>query len=276
MPTTSTKSNDSIVSFIRDTFNRTGKSTAVIALSGGLDSATSLVLATKAIGADHVHAYYLPSKTSNHQNESDARAAVKTAQLPEKNFRIIPITSIIQKSWRIINRHSRPDRESIQISTKEWIPGQARNDGRLRLANMAARIRMTIIFDQAKKLDALVIGTENRSEHLLGYFTRFGDEASDIEPFRHLFKTQIIALAQTLGIPQSIIDKPPSADLWPGQTDAAELGFTYTEADPILELIDQQKTKAEIIKRGYEENLITAVFAKVNNASFKHKVPYTL
>jgi NAD+ synthase len=110
----------------------------------------------------------------------------------------------------------------------------------------------------------------------LGYFTRFGDAASDLEPIQHLFKSQVIELAKSLGIPQSIIEKPPSADLWHGQTDEAELGFTYADADPILMLIDQHKTKEEIVKQGFDPSLTETIFSKVEAAAFKHKVPYTL
>jgi NAD+ synthase len=268
---------DSIISFIHDIFDKTGKKTAVIALSGGIDSATSLMLTIKAIGPENVHAYHLPSKSSNPQSLIDARAAA--TGLPEHNFHIIPIKSIIQKSWRVIQNNNKGGDQDFwsadirsDASTKKLIDTRGKN--RMRLANIAARTRMMIIFDQAKKLDALVIGTENYSEHLLGYFTRFGDEASDIEPIGHLFKTEVISLAKSLEVPQTIINKPPSADLWSGQTDAQELGFTYDQADPILQLIDQHKTKEEIIAAGYDTALTAAVISQVKNTSFKHNVPY--
>jgi len=146
---------------------------------------------------------------------------------------------------------------------------------RFRLANLAARIRMMILFDQAKKLDALVIGTENLSESLLGYFTRFGDEASDLEPIIHLYKTQVVSLAKHLNIPESIISKSPSADLWKGQTDAKELGFTYQQADPILYLL-KDHTNQEIEQLGYSIDLVKKVSDQVNRNQFKHQVPYKL
>ena len=220
-----------ISSFIRVTFVQSHKSTAVIALSGGIDSAASFVLTVIALGSQHVHAFYLPSKTSNPLHLQHCHELTSSFNLPTSNFHIIPIASIIQKSWRIIKKNTfdkseilsaQPclaDRRADAFRHATCLPaGRALQNSdlsKLRLANLSARIRMTIIFDQAKKFDALVVGTENRSEHLLGYFTRFGDEASDIEPIRHLFKTQVIELAHTLNIPQPIIDKPPTADLWP-------------------------------------------------------------
>lgn len=246
-----------ITNFISQTFTSTHKSNAVIGLSGGIDSATSLFLTAKALGPSHVHAFYLPTKKSNPIHLIDAKKATAAAGIPEENFHHFPITSIIQKSWRLIKLHS----PQISNSNDPTSP-------QLRLANLTARIRMLILFDAAKKLDALVIGTENLSERMLGYFTRFGDEASDLEPIAHLFKTEVVELAKQLGVPDSIITKAPTADLWPGQTDAAELGFTYEEADPILKLIKKgEKPSGELADK---------VVAQIKKAAFKQQVPYHL
>ena len=112
-------------------------------------------------------------------------------------------------------------------------------DDQLRLGNIMARVRMICLYDLAKQLDALVCGTENKSEKYLGYFTRFGDEASDIEPIMHLYKTEVYELAKHLGIPGAIVAKPPSADLWSEQTDERELGFSYKEADQVLHVLEE-------------------------------------
>jgi len=246
-----------IISFLKDIFTRTGKSTAVIGLSGGIDSAVSFALTIKALGPQNIHAYHLPSKTTNFQHLKDLQLLTSDLRLKTSHFHLIPINSIIQKSWRII-KHATPE-ESMRPPS---------GVSKLRLANLAARIRMMILFDQAKKHDALVIGTENKSETMLGYFTRFGDQASDLEPIAHLFKTQVIDLAKHLDLPTSIINKPPSADLWPGQTDAAELGFSYTAADPVL----MQLAAGELP----EGELAEKVISTVNKNAFKQHVPYTI
>ena len=143
-------------------------------------------------------------------------------------------------------------------------------DDQLRLGNIMARVRMIAVYDLAKKLDALVCGTENKSEKYLGYFTRFGDEASDIEPIQHLYKTQIRQLVEYLKMPQTFLEKPPSAGLWQDQTDEKELGFSYEEADKALaEIIDGEQT-------GADAAIKTKVQARVKSQHFKHEVPYKL
>jgi NAD+ synthase len=138
-----------------------------------------------------------------------------------------------------------------------------------------ARVRMVVLYDFAKKLKGLVCGTENRSEYCLGYFTRFGDEASDIEPLQHLYKTQVYELAKYLGVPQNIIDKQPSANLWGNQTDENELGFSYGEADPVLYLYFDKKIPIEDIeKQGFGNAKKIIDYAEKN--SYKHNAPYAL
>jgi len=270
-----------IVSFIADRFKAAGKTTAIIGLSGGIDSAVSYALTVKALGADHVRAYHLPSKTSNPQHLQDIQLLTSDLGLNTPHLRVIPIGSIIQKSWRILKQGQdlsfrsagmSSERED-DTSTAKLIETQRKNSDletrkvqKLRLANLAARTRMLILFDQSKALDGLVIGTENRSETLLGYFTRFGDAASDIEPICHLYKTQVYELAKALNIPQPLVDKAPSADLWQGQTDESELGFSYAEADPILMQID----RGEIPTGPVAEKVLT----KTKTAAFKQLVPY--
>jgi NAD+ synthase len=138
-----------------------------------------------------------------------------------------------------------------------------------------ARSRMIILFDLAKKNHALVCGTENKSENLLGYFTRFGDAASDIEPISHLFKTQVRELAEFLELPQEIINQPPSAGLWGGQTDEKQFGFSYEEADQVLYLYFEKKYSFDKIKSlGFK--YVEKIIDLVNANSFKHQVPYVL
>ncbi len=139
------------------------------------------------------------------------------------------------------------------------------------------RMRMILLYDLSKKYNALVLGTENKTEHLLGYFTRFGDEASDIEPLQNLYKTQVKQLASYLGVPEEIIKKPPTAGMWQGQTDEGEFGFTYEEADQILSLWHDKKADREvIIKAGFSPDTVDKVIKRVTDNSFKHNLPYTL
>ena len=145
----------------------------------------------------------------------------------------------------------------------------------IRKGNIMARARMIALFDFAKKLDALVCGTENKSEYHLGYFTRFGDEASDIEPLRNLYKTQVYELAKYLKIPQPVIEKEPSANLWENQTDESELGFSYKEADTVLYLYFDKKMKAEEIKKLGFVN-VEKIIEFANKNAYKHHVPYSI
>ena len=155
--------------------------------------------------------------------------------------------------------------------------GMTNNDSidKVRLGNIMARIRMIIIYDLAKKHNALVAGTENQSEYLLGYFTRFGDQASDFEPIQHLYKTQVYQLAKFLGVPKNIIEKEPTAGLWNGQTDEGEFGFTYQEADQVLYLYYDKKLKLEKIKKKGFRNAEKIIKFSLKN-SYKHHAPYSL
>lgn len=145
----------------------------------------------------------------------------------------------------------------------------------VRKGNIMARVRMIALFDLARKLNALVCGTENRSEHHLGYFTRFGDEASDFEPLQHLYKTQVYELAKYLKVPQFVIEKTPSANLWQNQTDENELGFSYKEADCVLYLYFDTKISVKDIKaQGFENAEKIIEFAQKN--AYKHHVPYKI
>ncbi|OGY17976.1 MAG: NAD(+) synthase [Candidatus Chisholmbacteria bacterium RIFCSPHIGHO2_12_FULL_49_9] len=322
-----------ISSFIKATVQNAGKTEAVIAASGGVDSSVSLVLTAKAVGPTHLHVIYLPSRASGPIHLEHLRSLLSLTKIPEEHLSIIPITAIIQKTWRIINHYAKT-RESegslfsplasthkthptqgakgdrfakgamarlktwqaphdektatnLTLATKQTAsPDATASLNRLRLANLAARARMIVIFDQAKLHDALVIGTENRSEHLLGYYTRFGDEASDVEPIRHLYKTQVRELAKYLTIPDAIITKTPTAGLWQGQTDEAELGFSYEEADPILYLhFDQHlspkkiaQTIAPLTQKTPEQTdaLISKVLNRCKQNEFKHHLPHML
>jgi NAD+ synthase len=236
--------------FLQESFQHTQKNNAVIATSGGIDSALSLTLLAQSLPLENIYPVFLPY---GDQNMNDAYLAAKFNQIPDEN-------------WQTIN---------IKPMTDLFIDQLKINDqDSIRLGNIKARVRMICLFDFAKKINALVVGTENKSEKYLGYFTRFGDAASDLEPIEHIYKTQVRQLAKFLRIPDQLIEKAPSAELWSGQTDEQEMGFTYEAADLILEqLIDEQK-KADQIDEDRE--IIQKVLTRVQAMAFKQQVPYTL
>lgn len=232
--------------FIKNTFKSQGFKRTVIGISGGIDSTTALALVTHTLGAENVYTLSLSygKKTTNFQ-------------LHTTNYHEVDIQPIVE-------------------SIKNELKGSDPLSSKLRLGNIMARVRMIILYDYAKRHNALVCGTENRSEHFLGYFTRFGDEASDLEPLIGLYKTQVRELAKYLDIPQRILDAQPSANLWEGQTDQKELGFSYEEADPIIYLYCDKKYSAEaIIKKGYNIKLVNKVIKRIDQSSFKHNLPFT-
>lgn len=228
------KTANELIEFIQNAFQKAGFTRAVIGVSGGVDSATSYELAKRALGEAHVFPYFLPY--------GDAKSEIGIR---------IDIKSIVDQ---IIALDPKMDN--------------------VRRGNVMARVRMIILFDQAKRQKALVVGTENKSERLLGYFTRFGDSASDIEPLTNLYKTQVFQLAKYLNIPEEIITKPPTAGLWEGQTDEGEFGFSYKDADEILyQLYDQKKSIEDIIAFGIDREIIEKVKSRVDQNAFKHNLP---
>lgn len=237
---------ENIVSFLQNKYSDSKTTLGIIAVSGGIDSALSLTLLTLALGNENVHAVLLPYKS---QNMSDAQSIIKHNKIPQANVHEINIQEVAD--FIISKQH---------ISIKET----------LRRGNIMARTRMIFLYDLAKKLNTLVCGTENKSEHYLGYFTRFGDAASDIEPISHLYKTQVRQLAAHLNLPMAIQTKQPSAGLWEGQTDELELGFTYSQADQVLAYAIDNHPRPKL-----PEDIIKKVQNRVEQQAFKRVVPYT-
>lgn len=242
---------EQLTEFIKDTFKKANFSGAVIALSGGLDSATSTALTVRALGKENVYVLLLPYGNFHPQGTEDAKKVIEVLEIPQENVVELDIKPIVDPLVALD-----PSIDNI------------------RRGNIMARVRMTILFDQAKKRQALVVGTENKTEHILGYFTRYGDSASDIEPLRNLYKTQVHQLAKYLHIPQEILDKAPTAGLWEGQTDEGEFGFTYKDADEILfQLYDQKKSIDQIV--GIDRTIAEKVQSWIDRNSFKHRLPFT-
>ena len=270
------KSIEASVTFLRELYKHHGKKNGLIAVSGGIDSAVSLSLLTKALGAKNVHAVLLPYDT---QDMKDAQTVVEWNKLPAKNVQIINIKPIVDGVVAAVDGSQGDEAEHSQPDS-------------FRLGNIMARSRMIVLYDQAKKLDALVCGTENKSEKYLGYFTRFGDEASDIEPIQHLYKTQVRQVATALKLPEVFLKKSPSAGLWKDQTDETELGFSYEVADQVFEELIEKKAGVLYLKliegdrlkevtQTISESLpelsaktIESVLKRVQSQQFKHEVPY--
>ncbi len=233
--------------FIKKTLQREKFNKVVIGLSGGIDSTVCYYLLKQVLPEKNILTVRM-----NYNNKTDY------------------VDKIIKARYRINIKNTVDNlKKLLQIDPEN------KTSDRVRLGNIMARTRMAILFDLAKKNQALVCGTENKSEHLLGYFTRYGDQSSDIEPIVHLYKTQVFTLARYLKVPKEIINQTPTAGLWLNQTDEGEFGFTYKEADQVLCLyFDQKKSLNWIKKQGFKNAKKIINFAKKND--FKHKTPYFL
>jgi NAD+ synthase len=234
--------------FIHDEITRTGMSRAVINLSGGIDSALACYLAVEALGAENVLALRLPYKSSSADSLEHAQLVTDALGITVKTF---PITEMADA---LINLE--PDMSNV------------------RKGNIMARCRMIIAYDQSESFKGLVIGTGNKTELLLGYSTLYGDSACALNPIGDLYKTQIRQLSHAMGVPQSIIDKPPSADLWTGQTDESELGFTYETVDKLLYLlVDQRYSPEDCVASGFQEEFVRSVAIRIRRYQFKRVMP---
>ncbi len=234
--------------FIQECMAAAGRSRGVIGLSGGLDSAVSAWLAARAVGPSRLHALMLPWRGSQSTSLDDALAVAAALDLPHEVIEITPMVDAYFARY--------PDAS------------------RLRRANMMARQRMAVLYDQSERLGALVVGTGNRSEALLGYTTLWGDMACAFNPVGDLYKTQVRRLAAHLGVPDQVIAKPPTADLWEGQTDEGELGFTYETADKVLaRLVDDGASEEQIAAEGFDEDVVRRVAGMVAASEFKRRMP---
>lgn len=237
-----------LTGFIKSEVNRVGFTRAVINLSGGLDSALSCALAAEALGAENVITLRLPYRTSSQDSLDHAQLVVDKFQV---QCETIDITGMVDP---LIEHNS-------EMSNT-------------RMGNIMARARMIVLYDQSEAFKGLPIGTSNKTEILLGYTTMWGDMASALNPIGDLYKTQVRQLSRAMGIPTEIIDKAPSADLWVGQTDEGELGFTYEEVDKLLYLlVDQRYSAQECVEEGFEEKFVTSVITRIRRNQFKRMQP---
>ena len=235
--------------FLREEIRRTGLTKAVLGLSGGVDSALSTYLAVRALGAENVHVLMMPYRTSSPESLSDAESVVNDLGISSEVFDISPAADAFFNSAKL-------------------------EADRVRRGNILARIRMIALYDRSQALDALVVGTSNKTESLLGYTTIYGDNASAVNPLGDLYKTQVWQLAKYVGVPEQIISKPPSADLWPGQTDESELGSTYHEMDELLfYIVDHRERDEQLAKRGFAIEKVTQIREKIRRSQYKRRLP---
>jgi NAD+ synthase len=239
-----------ITGFIRSQLAQTGYSRLVVGLSGGVDSATSAFLAARAAGADNVLALRMPYRTSAVESEADALSVVTALGCQTE---LVDISPMVQPMLALI-----PGDEDAAL---------------VRRGNVMARQRMIVLYDRSAAFDALVLGTSNKTEALLGYGTIHGDMAAALQPIGDLYKSQLRALAECLGVPQQILSKPPSADLWPGQTDEGELGASYDDLDRILfALVDRRWTQDRCVRAGLDASLVERVARTVARMEYKRQL----
>lgn len=240
-----------ITGFIRSEVTRVGFSRAVIGLSGGIDSSLIAFLTAEALGPENVLGIRLPYRTSSSESLEHAQMVIDVLAIQHDTVDITPMV------------------DPLFARFPEMTP--------LRQGNVMARQRMIVLYDQSAAYSGLVIGTGNKTEMLLGYSTLYGDSAAAIYPIADLYKYQVRQLSRAVGVPEVIINKPPSADLWPGQTDEGELGYTYDDVDQLLHLlIEGRYTPDDAIKEGFSKDFVDKVWNTVQRTQYKRKMPPTL
>jgi NAD+ synthase len=245
-----------IVGFIRAQMAQTGFGRIVVGLSGGVDSATVAFLCARAVGPDNLMGVRMPFRTSSEESEADALRVVDALGCRTER---VEITPMVEPMLALIGDGDAP------------IPSDVLN---VRSGNVMARQRMIVLYDRSVAFDALVAGTSNKTEALLGYGTLHGDMAAAFAPIGDLYKTQLRAVAMELGVPPEILDKPPSADLWPGQTDEGELGRSYDLLDRTLfALVDRRWTVDRCVGAGLDRDLVKWVAHRVAQMEYKRQTP---
>ena len=234
--------------FIKTEVSRTGLNRVVLGLSGGIDSALAAYLAVRALGRSGVVGVLMPYRTSSASSVADAESVVGALGIVAERFEISELVDVFAAKAGAI--------------------------GPRRLGNVMARVRMLVLYDRSVEHDALVLGTSNKTELLLGYGTIHGDLASALNPLGDLYKTQVRELSQALSIPKAILAKPPSADLWPEQTDESDLGVTYDEVDRILALlVDARVSPGTIVAKGFRRETVLRVQRLIMRSQFKRRMP---
>lgn len=240
------KIKEDLILFLKEEVAKAGLQKVTVGLSGGLDSAVVAILCKEAFD-DNLNCVLMPSQFSSQASIDDALEVCKKFDIKYEIISIEPMVSGFIKNM---------------------------DEDRLRIGNFSARMRMSVLYDVSSREKSLVVGTSNRSEILLGYGTIFGDIACAINPIGEIYKSDEFEFARVLGVPESILNKAPSADLWEGQSDEAELGHSYKELDDLLKvMIDENKSKEELISMGFEEKFIDKISYRVKANAFKGKLP---
>ena len=235
-----------LIKFLKDEVEKTGLKKVTMGLSGGLDSAVVAILCKEAFG-ENLNCVLMPSQFSS---QSSTDHAIEVCEKFNIKYEII----------------------SIEPMVSGFIKNM--DEDRLRIGNFSARMRMSVLYDVSSREKSIVVGTSNKSEILLGYGTIFGDIACAINPIGQIYKSDEFEFARLLGVPESILNKAPSADLWEGQSDEEELGHSYKEMDDLLKaMIDEKKSKEELINLGFEEEFINKIDYRVKSNAFKGKLP---
>jgi NAD+ synthase len=237
-----------LVQFLRDESKNAGFHRGVIGVSGGVDSAVSAFLTSEALGNENTVGVIMPYRTSNPKSVEDAKTVINQMGIRSEVVDISPMVDGYCDTWKVTDK--------------------------VRRGNVMARMRMIILYDISARERALVIGTSNKTEIMVGYGTLFGDTASAINPIGDLYKTQVWQLARALGIPQQIVEKIPTADLWEGQSDEEELGFTYARLDALLyHLVDERRNDEELHKLGFDAVFVDRVKTLIQKNQFKRRPP---
>jgi len=239
---------DILADVIRDEVRRAGFRLAVLGLSGGIDSAVSAALAARALGAKNVLSVLLPYRSSDPRSARDAAAVARRLKTPTET---IPITPMVDAYFR-------RDRQAT----------------RLRRGNKMARERMAVLYDVSLRDRRLVIGTSNKTELLLGYGTLFGDLASGVNPLGDLYKTQVRQVALALGLPEALVWKTASADLWQGQSDESDIGYRYRDVDAVLlRLVERRDRPEDVVKAGFPKRMVADLHRRMARSQFKRRPP---
>ena len=240
------KIKEDLINFLKTEVEKTGLKKVTVGLSGGLDSAVVTILCKEAFN-DNLNCVLMPSQFSSKSSIDDAVEVCEKFNIKYEIISIEPMVSGFIKNM---------------------------DEDRLRIGNFSARMRMSVLYDVSSREKSLVVGTSNRSELLLGYGTIFGDIACAINPIGEIYKSDEFEFARMLGVPDSILNKAPSADLWEGQSDENELGYSYKQMDDLLKvMIDEDKSKEELLNLSFEEELINKVSYRVKANAFKGKLP---
>ena len=247
-----------LAAFIRAQLRQAGFERAVLGLSGGIDSALVAFLVAEAIGADRLLCVLMPYRDSSPASRADAEDVVLRLGCPSE---LVEITPIVDGYFGDAGVPGAGGVEALEASA-------------LRRGNAMARARMLVLYDRSVTWRGLVVGTGNKTETLIGYTTLFGDSACAFNPIGDMYKSQVRQLSATVGVPEAIIRKAPSADLWPGQTDEAEAGFSYPQLDRLLYwMIDKRRNDEELAAMGFDSAVVDRIGQMVATSEFKRQVP---